>query len=611
MWMFSKDAGRTVYATVAVTLVTLAGQGACQPPVPSQAGSPVATLIGAQHFTPTNTVRQIAQTPNGDIWAATSGGIVRWKKTGRIFEPGRVWTTANGLFSSDVRAFAVANKQIVAALPTRVDTVEEGRILPFWMQGVGEVRSVAIKKDSAYIATSDGVYHRSLNGASSKIPGAGVNAWRFAYENGTLWVITATEIVALQNGRTVGAAPLPDGAQKQTVTGFVGVPSGGFLVATALGLWARTGDTWRMVELPKTSRGAYVSALHVGESGKVWAGVYGDGIYELRQRPNGWQWTQFAVSPDVARVTALLSDKNRVFAGTQESGVLVLSAQTGKIAQYLTNPDALPSGDIYALTTWQGETWAATFDRGVMRLSDKGFVSENEGMSSPYPRQFAVWHGALYVRHTTGQVDAWNPVQRKWEAAWPARTLSRPQVFCIAREPNHLLVGGWAGWAINDGQNWEQHWNDSEFAGQVITAIAQGADGSVWIGTQKRGLFRYRNGTYTHFHEAHGLSDDWITTINVQNGRVLVGTYTGGLLQKDGDRFNQVLDTNGFAVRSVVVGPDDKATVATPLGVYRDSPTGFALLPPTKTGGLEAQALHQTPSGLWVGTRTGIAFIPE
>ena len=107
------------------------------------------------------------------------------------------------------------------------------------------------------------------------------------------------------------------------------------------------------------------------------------------------------------------------------------------------------------------------------------------------------------------------------------------------------------------------------------------------------------------------MSDDWVTCVAIRGERVLAGTYTGGLLERRGGRFVRALDPQRFAVRGVAFLPGSgRAVAATPLGVYAETASGWAPLPARLCGGLEAQAVLPAASGVWVGSRTGLAYVP-
>src|SRR6185437_8661281 len=91
------------------------------------------------------------------------------------------------------------------------------------------------------------------------------------------------------------------------------------------------------------------------------------------------------------------------------------------------------------------------------------------------------------------------------------------------------------------------------------------------------------------------------------------GTYTGGLLEKQGERFVVRLRPGAFAVRAIAFGPDrGTALAATPLGLYREEATGrWTRVDARRSGGAETQSVLPSAAGVWVGTRAGLAFLPR
>jgi ligand-binding sensor domain-containing protein len=276
----------------------------------------------------------------------------------------------------------------------------------------------------------------------------------------------------------------------------------------------------------------------------------------------------------------------------------------------LPMPESLPSADIYGLALYRGDLWVSTFNQGLLcyRTGHWRTVSVADGLAGPSPRQMVVFQDRLYVRQTTSQLDCYDG--KVWGPAFAKGVLPRPDTYTLATDGTRLYLGGWAGWAATDGKTWTFSYHDAPLDGQVVTSIAA-AGGTVWVGTEQRGLVACAGGKTTQYHEASGLTDDWITCIDLRPERLLVGTYCGGLLKREGKRFTQLLTAEGFAIRVIVHDPrDGRALAATPLGVYRETAKGWVLLPTRLTGGVEAQALCPTPDGLWVGTRSALAFVP-
>jgi hypothetical protein len=586
------------WSVVGAGVVLVAGAG-CSGPA---SADPPALYTGAK------AIRALAADARGNLWAATAGGVVCWR--GDRDNAPRRWTTAEGLVSDDARALRILPDAsgVEVALPTAVQRVTLAAPTPSapFLSGRGaEIRGFG---GADLIASSAGV----LKGERGEAVGGAESVWKMATTpDGAAWAVTETELRRVSDGITI---PLPADTAGMTVTAFTAVPDGSLLLATTLGLWRRAGEKWQAVPLPRDSRASHVSALSPSGA-EMLAGLYGDGLYRLSFSGATPKWTRVPDAPQAChRVTAVLPLPNGGIAvGTLREGVWTRAGRSGPWRQRPL-PLALSSADIYGLAAHDDHLWAATFDQGLLKIASGGEViaevGRAEGLSSPYPRQFVRFQGALFVRHTTGAVDRLDGAL--WRPAFAKKHLPRPQVFALAVSPDdrRLYLGGWAGWASTDGVTWEHHWNDPELAGEVITAIAAEANGAVWIGTQRRGLFRWEKGRYTHFHEAHGLGDDWITAIAVGKGRVLVGTYTGGLYEREADWFTRRFAADRFAIRSVVFLPEGGAVVATPVGVYREEASGdWRLIEGRRTAGLEAQTLLSMPGSLWVGTRTGLARV--
>src|SRR2546427_2754996 len=82
---------------------------------------------------------------------------------------------------------------------------------------------------------------------------------------------------------------------------------------------------------------------------------------------------------------------------------------------------------------------------------------------------------------------------------------------------------------LNPPDNWQ---------GRAVLSFAARGDGSAWIGTEGAGLYQYADGQWTVHNESSGLVNLFVwSVLATQRGDLFVGTWGGGLLFKNGDRF--------------------------------------------------------------------------
>ncbi|MGO8672167.1 MAG: hypothetical protein ACLQVD_12470 [Capsulimonadaceae bacterium] len=579
---------------------------------PARPGALAGNDLDPAVYTACGAVRQLAFDPgDGGLWAATSGGVLRWDAAGGV---ARRWTCRDGLPSNDVLSISIAPGGVAVRTAGAVDPsgTSAGRCM---IDSGGTV--CPVKADDPVDGSPWSLDGRMLHvaGLSDPVP----------LPAECPLPLTAVSLDA--PGRACAAADR------------------GLIVASTGGLWqlgrSPGHPAWSSVALPANSPASHVSAL-AGMPGTTYAGLYGDGVYVLR----GNAWTKIAGPDSLQYVRSIAVAGGRLAVATRDGGVeacdvsflrpsvATTAGSAGKNWINLVMPaTSLPSADIQSLALWRGSLWAATFDRGVVELRGKSTRQYGvvDGLDSNSPRALLSTGGALYARDAGSHVDVFDG--SRWHRADWERQLPRREVYCMAHDSapearmsfpcanapgddsGGLLVGGWGGWARiridkSGSATVEPHYTDPALHAQVVTCLC--ADGNdVWIGTSDNGLLRYSGGRYTEYHEAAGLTDDWITTIAASNGRLLAGTYTGGLLERDGDHFKRVLAASRYAIRSVAFAPNGDAYAATPLGVYLDAPgkDHWTLLDPLPYGGPESQCLCVDQDVVWVGSRTSLGGI--
>jgi signal transduction histidine kinase/ligand-binding sensor domain-containing protein len=117
---------------------------------------------------------------------------------------------------------------------------------------------------------------------------------------------------------------------------------------------------------------------------------------------------------------------------------------------------------------------------------------------------------------------------------------------------------------------------ESGLAHNDVWSIAQGQDGSMWIGTSG-GLTRLKEGLFTHYGTNEGLLGQQARTVAVdKSGRVWAGTdaqfskQTGALHLLEGSRFTNLEQSSGFSagnVRWLTPAVDDSLWIISDAGL--------------------------------------------
>ena len=206
------------------------------------------------------------------------------------------------------------------------------------------------------------------------------------------------------------------------------------------------------------------------------------------------------------------------------------------------------------------------------------------------------------------------PVDEYLARQW---TLPHQEITALLKRRNgRLLIATDDGLAQFDGVNFQSYrageYVDQEFG--FVTALFEDSQGGLWIGTRQSGLFIVRNDQLIHLTEENGLSnnrirsicEDWQGSIWVgtdfglneirdqfirtfhrrdglldeiisaltidQTGRLIVGTFQGGLAIRQGGRFEQIGYREGLtntAVLTLNCDPDGDLWIGSLAGLFR------------------------------------------
>ncbi|WP_254200163.1 ligand-binding sensor domain-containing diguanylate cyclase [Lysobacter sp. MMG2] len=275
--------------------------------------------------------------------------------------------------------------------------------------------------------------------------------------------------------------------------------------------------------------------------------------------------------PGVGHFTAMLRDRNGdLWLGTENHGLLRIGAYG---IERLPAGDTLPNGRIASLLEdAEGSVWVGA-NGGLFRLRETLFsaLTRKDGISGDYVRAVledrdgTLWVGGGGGLDHVGADGRIRAIDVRGESGDALSVLS------IAQDSTgELWVGTFADgvFRLRDGRPVQRYSQDEGMPSGHVRAIVVDRDGTVWAGT-RRGLVTL-DGQGAHAPSAPGLPQGLITALASIDGALWIGSVEGAHVMRDG-RVRR-LDVNGMGgARSVfgfqAVGKD--VWISTDRGLYR------------------------------------------
>lgn len=515
-----------------------------------------------------DTVRAIVQDRRGFLWLGTADGLNRWdgyefvvhrhdpsdpatlpaNDVACLFEDasGRLWAgTAEGVAWFDHRQGSfVTVRDDARTSPRGVCSIAQAGDGSLWFAGESGVwrlpagasalqRSTAPGLDgeaTALAAAPDGTLWVGCPDGLHRVDPAAGTAQRAALPGigsvdgvqallvdavGDLWIGTRSSLVWWKRGEDRAVALRCDPADDDTLCGdsvLALCRSDGNLIyaATRNGV-ARIipkGDGtvrrfFRRVGVPHTLGDGNTLSLCIDRSRNLWVGTAHGGANRLDLKEGRFpHYVVNRAEPGRNSVTSLMPDEGgTLWVGTEEDGLFHCRLESNEIVQYASDPadpESISPGRVSATCEGSGGVWAAT--GGVLN-----FKSPDAGgfeRSNPQAGEIAC------MARASAEGRLWLGTERGLR---------------LFDEPSRALVD-----CTIDGSVAE------ELVRESVTAILDGGSGSVlWVGTERRGLFRYdpRSGRavrFAHTGGHDGIAGDGIVSLFADSrDRLWIGTRTG------------------------------------------------------------------------------------
>jgi uncharacterized protein (TIGR03437 family) len=473
-----------------------------------------------------------------NLFAATDGGGVLVSTNG-----GRSWTKAAnaGLSNQKVFALAVIGANLFAGTAGGVfrsaDNAQTWTAVNSGLT-ISNVRALAVSGARLLAGTAVGngpneVFVSENNGDTWRVFGNGLTGLGTSGTAVEKLVVDGDRLLATASG---GLLINEGGTWRRTsfttpVTGLRGLAVSGnqlFAGSAYYGVYRSTdgGQNWNAVNRGLHSRIVW-SSLKVG--GTLYAG-FEDGL--LATTDEGGAWTRVNLGA-VTGVNALLSNNNRLFAGTDDGVFFSVNGQSW------TRGEGLESAVSYFAASG-ANLFAGTFGDGVFRSTDGGanWTAVNTGLTNK-----SVWVLATIGENVFAGTEGGGVFRSTDNGAnWTAVNTGLPRddedaiyVYALAANGTSLFAGviGEALFHSNDnGQTWTR--SDRGISPPFYLTLHAGGGNLYTSGDAAMGCYRSVNNGQDWAPFNSGLDNRFPTTFQVSGASLYATTYGGGLFVSNG-----------------------------------------------------------------------------
>ncbi len=560
--------------------------------------------IGDAESIPDGIITALAQDARGLIWIGTQKGLVRFD--GYRFR-------AFNHHATDPASMAGEYVQALWAAP-------DGRI---WIGTMADGISVFDPRSDRFehFRHDDKRAASLSSGRIYALTGDAKGGLWIATENGLDYLpASATDFIHYRHDDTN-----PAGLLDNRVHSLLLDKAGRLWVGTAIGLqrldpttkaFERIADAGLAATMPPGSHstGFDVRALFEAQDGKLWLGTREHGAAWLMPEASTLHWLPLrlnqsrrsASSPKLALshpwvfgMVQLAADQ--IWLATYGGGINIVSAHDGHVMQHLRHDPAV-AGSLALdsvkpfLLDRAGLLWVGTWGGGLQRVNSKNKMVQ-------------------LLRHSSSSTHG----------------LSHPDIHSVLELANGQLLFGSDGNGIDifdrrKGRIGGYRAAHSKLQGDsdplpdaTIFAMAETADGSLWVGTQQAGAARLQRGSRT-WQTMPGLPGLHVRRLTKsRDGGLWAATDRGVAYWKLGaTRFTALPDLTGKLMQSnvwmVVEDAQDRIWVATDNGLWVREPGSRGLLPirhePDRPDSLASNymtsLLLDSRDQLWLGTDKGL-----
>jgi signal transduction histidine kinase/streptogramin lyase len=395
--------------------------------------------------------------------------------------------------------------------------------------------------------------------------------------DGYLWVGTSRGLAQFDGVRFVALLTnTTPGLGDHRITSLVVTRAGDLWIGTEGGsLVRRRAGGFETIALPPGSLRRRINALAEDGEGSLWVATRGSGVARWRQ--GSWEVFTRTNGLPVDGAAQLAVDKQGRLWGISGQKLVTFEAGRWQVANELASIPGLHAalapardGGIWVATT--AASGSMTGSR-IFKIKDRRLVGESSGYPWPQNTGHTVARvlyedasGRLWAGLATAGVYYLEP-GGQWQALVPQGAFSQILVNCLAEDDAGNLWVGLNGAQLDQVRPRVVHslHLPPDASHNVVRMACARRDGSVWVGTDGAGVFRYKDGTWAHYGRDEGLSNTYIGVIfEDSHANLWVGTWSG-LYRLEGERFFAALGST--VVRAMCEDRQHRLWVGTSGGI--------------------------------------------
>ena len=439
------------------------------------------------------------------------------------------------------------------------------------------------------------------------LPGAWVSAV-LPSRTGYLWVATPEGLVRFDGVRFAvfnrGNTP---GLPADGIRALHESPDGRLWVATSRGLTVGDARGRGPFEPVTALRDVPIGSIDGGGDGILWA-TTAEGVWRLE---NG-RATRLGATPGQhgESYRALRADPSGGFWLATSQGLARVDA-TGAGASF-TVRDGLPSDDVLSvLVDREGAVWVGT-GAGVARRPKGGAFERVEAAGNRIVMAFVQDHdGNVWAATRDGLLRL---AGGRPELMGRAEGLPDEHTRALAEDADgNLWIGTEAGGLVRLRNGRAVVYGRAQgLTHEVIWTVTEGRDGTTWVGTDGGGLNRLRDGQARLATSPPDLAHENVfALLEDRSGRVWFSTESHGLCHLTADRVRCVrASAEEDLVRCIFEDKEGRIWVGTSGALFLIDEEARHEVPTEDGKRITVKALAQGPDGvIWVGTSSGLARV--